>query len=76
VGAFRRIEPVPASAFGLPGGGEIWAEKLCVVYAARAVRRLGAPTEPGHLAVRLTLEDALEALASEGQREMLARALA
>ena len=35
------------------GGGEVRAEKLCVVYAARATARLGAPSEAGHVALVL-----------------------
>ena len=80
VGAFRHFDAVPAGAFGpVPegaGDGRIWAEKLCVVYAARAVARLGAPTEAGHVAVLLRPEDARLALASDGQRAMLERVLA
>lgn len=56
--------------------GRVWAEKLCVVYAARAARRLGPPTEPGHAAVALSEADARLALTSEGQRALLDRALA
>lgn len=56
--------------------GPVWAEKLCVVYAARAARRLGPPTEPGHAAVVLGEEDARLALPSEGARALLDRALA
>ena len=77
VGAFRAFQTVPPDAFVPPvGTQEIEAEKICVVYAARAVRRLGAATEPGHLAVHLAEADALEAVGHGGQRAMLARALA
>lgn len=77
VGAFRDFALVPPDAFGpSEGTAEIPAEKVCTVYAARAVRRLGPPSEPGHLAVHLTEWDALEALEHPGSRAMLARALA
>lgn len=42
LGAFRRFVYMPEYA--------IWAEKLCTVFLARPVRRLGPPTEPGHTA--------------------------
>lgn len=74
IGAFREFMPVPPDAFAA-ATGDVWAEKVCVVYAARAVRRLGAATEPGHLAVPMTEADALLALGIGGQAEFLARAL-
>ncbi|SDX88377.1 8-oxo-dGTP diphosphatase [Citreimonas salinaria] len=42
LGAFRRFTFMPEY--------DLWAEKLCTIYLARPVRRLGAPSEPGHLA--------------------------
>lgn len=57
------------------GGRQVWAEKLCVVYAGRAVARLGPPSEAGHAAVVLPPEDALRALGGTGQGALLARAL-
>ncbi len=40
LGAFRRFVFMPEY--------DLWAEKLCTVYLARPIRRLGLPTEPGH----------------------------
>lgn len=42
LGAFRRFVFMPEY--------DLWAEKLCIVYLAFPVRRLTAPTEPGHSA--------------------------
>lgn len=57
------------------GGGDVWAEKVCTVYAARAVRRLGPPSEAGHAALVLTPRDAARSLTDAGQSALLARAL-
>ncbi|MDE3029213.1 MAG: NUDIX hydrolase, partial [Paracoccaceae bacterium] len=43
LGAFRRFTFMPEY--------EIWAEKLCTVYLARPVLRLGPPVEAGHTEV-------------------------
>lgn len=67
LGAFRRFTFMPDYGF--------WAEKLCTVYLARPVLRLGEPTEPGHQAVWLSPHDALSRLGNEGDRGMLARLL-
>ena len=83
LGAYRVFDSVPAEAFaGGPGGdggdrsGRVRAEKVCTVYAARGARRLGPPSEPGHAAVVMSVEDALLALTGPGQGAMLARARA
>lgn len=68
LGAFRRFTFMPEY--------DRWAEKLCTVYAARPVRPVGPPTEPGHRAVWLPLDEALEALGNDGDRHFLAAALA
>ena len=75
---FKRVQPDSfADGAGGPGRGEkVWAEKLCTVYAARAGRRLGPPTEAGHAPVVLAPAAARRALACEGQRALLDRALA
>ena len=84
LGAYRMFKRVPGDAWP-PGGagrepagpdGRAWAEKVCTVYAARAGRRLHPPTEPGHAAVVLGVEDARLALSNEGDRRLLDRALA
>ena len=84
LGAYRVFKRVPGDAWprgGAGGGptgpdGRAWAEKVCTVYAARAGRRLHPPTEPGHAAVVLGVEDARLALSDEGGRRLLDRALA
>ncbi|MFN3145070.1 MAG: NUDIX domain-containing protein [Paracoccaceae bacterium] len=60
LGAFRRFTYMPEY--------DLWAEKLCTVYAARPVRRLGPPSEPGHSAHWLPLGDAARALGNSGDR--------
>jgi 8-oxo-dGTP diphosphatase len=64
LGAFRRFTFMPEY--------DLWAEKLCIVYLARPVRRLGPPTEAGHSAVWLPVEKALTLLGNPGDRGMLA----
>jgi 8-oxo-dGTP diphosphatase len=65
IGAFRRFTFMPEY--------DLWAEKLCTVYLARPVRRLGPPTEAGHSAVWLSINAALARLGNPGDRAMLAR---
>ena len=66
IGAFRRFTYMPEY--------DRWAEKLCTVYLARPVRPHGPPTEAGHTAVWMPVERALELLANDGDRAMLALA--
>ena len=54
---------------------EIWARKVCQVYLARPVRRLGPPSEPAHNAIWMPIPTALDLLAMHGDRAFLARAL-
>ncbi|QUS36078.1 NUDIX hydrolase [Falsirhodobacter algicola] len=68
LGTYRRFTYMPEY--------DRWAEKVCHVHIARPVLRIGAPTEPRHHALWLPAADALEALGTEGDRAMLARALA
>lgn len=65
LGAFRRFTYMPDY--------DLWAEKVCTVYLARPVRRLGPPTEAGHTAVWMTVDAALRHLGNDGDRGMLAR---
>lgn len=67
LGAFRRFTYMPEY--------DLWAEKLCTVYLARPVRRLGPPTEPGHTALWLEAGTALDLLGNDGDRAMLLQAL-
>jgi 8-oxo-dGTP diphosphatase len=67
LGAFRRFTYMPEY--------DLWAEKLCTVYLAQPVRRLGPPSEPGHTAIWLPLEEAGARLGNPGDRAMLTRFL-
>lgn len=60
LGAFRRFTYMPEY--------DLWAEKLCTIYLARPIRRLGPPSEPGHTAVWMTLEAAVQELGNAGDR--------
>lgn len=66
-GAFRRFCYMPEY--------DLWAEKLCTVYVARPVLRVGPPSEPGHTAVWMDVRAALRELGNAGDRAMLARIL-
>ena len=67
LGAFRRFTYMPEY--------DLWAEKLCQVFVARPVMRLGPPSEPGHTAVWMSPNVALGALANDGDRVFLERLL-
>jgi 8-oxo-dGTP diphosphatase len=67
VGAFRQFTWMPD--YG------IHAEKVCHVFLGRPGICLGPPPEAGHRALWMTPEAALRALAGDGNRRMLARAL-
>ena len=66
IGAFRRFTYMPEY--------DRWAEKLCAIYSARPVRRLGPPPEAGHSAVWMPMAQAARLLANEGDRHFLLRA--
>lgn len=67
LGAFRRFTFMPEY--------DLWAEKLCTVYTARPVLRVGPPTEAGHQAVWMQPAAALNLLGNPGDKAMLAFAL-
>ena len=67
LGAFRRFTYMPEY--------DLWAEKMCTIYVARPVLRVGPPTEPGHTAVWIDPIAALKLLGNPGDRAMLALAL-
>ena len=50
---------------------DLWAEKLCHIYVARAVRPLHPPTEPGHAALVVPAAEAVALVASAGDRAIL-----
>lgn len=64
LGAFRRFTYMPEY--------DLWAEKLCTVYLARPVLRLGPPAEAGHQAVWMTLDAAARELGNAGDRHFVA----
>jgi 8-oxo-dGTP diphosphatase len=67
LGAFRRFTYMPEY--------DLWAEKLCIIYAARPVARLGDPTEPGHSVVWLSPLEAAGVLGNPGDRAFVLRHL-
>lgn len=58
LGAFRRFTFMPDY--------DLWAEKLCTVYLAHPVRRVAAPSEPGHRAHWLSPSEAVDMLGNPG----------
>ncbi len=68
LGAFRRYTYMPDY--------DLWAEKLCHVYVARPVRRIGPPSEPGHDAVWAPGATAIDMLDNDGDRAFLRAYLA
>ena len=67
IGAFRRFTFMPEY--------DLWAEKLCVIYAAFPVRAHSDPTEPGHSALWMPALDAAQHLGNPGDRAVLLRFL-
>lgn len=65
IGAYRRFTYMPEY--------DRWAEKICQIYLARPVLRLGPPSELGHEAIWATPRAALDLLANEGDRYFLAQ---
>ena len=64
LGAFRRFTWMPEY--------KRFAEKLCHVYVAHPVSRLGLPSEPNHVALWVEPARALQALANPGDAALLA----
>lgn len=50
---------------------KLYAEKICSIFVARPIQRLGPPSEAGHSAHWFTPADALDALEDPGSRAML-----
>ena len=67
LGAFRRFTYMPEY--------DLWAEKLCTVYLARPVQRIGPPSEPGHSAVWADPAAAARILGNPGDRHFLSSLL-
>jgi 8-oxo-dGTP diphosphatase len=55
---------------------DIWAEKICTIYLARPILRLGPPEEPGHSAHWAAPREAVSLLDNPGDRTFLLRHLA
>lgn len=68
LGAFRRFVFMPEY--------DLWAEKLCHVYAARPVRQIADPVEPDHATLLLSPVQSVRALGNDGDRMFLQRYLA
>lgn len=67
IGTYRRFTYMPEY--------DLYAEKICTIFLARPILRLGPPSEAGHSAVWASFETAVQLLANEGDRDMLIRAL-
>lgn len=65
IGMFRRFAYMPEY--------DLWAEKIGHIYLARPVRQIGPPTEPGHLALWMSPQDAAQRLAAESDRHFMRR---
>ncbi|WP_136636114.1 NUDIX domain-containing protein [Pseudooceanicola onchidii] len=65
VGVYKRYAYMPEY--------DKWAEKLCTIYVARPVRPKGAPTEPGHSAIWMPADMAVDLMADPGSVAMVAR---
>ena len=60
LGGYRRFVYMPEY--------ELWAEKICTIYVARPVRRIGPPGEDGHMPVFADWDTAMTKVASVGDR--------
>ena len=68
LGAFRRFTYMPEY--------DLWAEKICHIFHAMPIRRMGPPTEAGHTAVWSDRRTALALLANEGDEDFVRRWMA
>lgn len=67
LGAFRRFTFMPEY--------DLWAEKMCAVYVARPVAKIGPPIEPDHSAHFVAAFDAPSLIDNAGDRHFLINAL-
>jgi 8-oxo-dGTP diphosphatase len=63
LGAFRRFAFMPEY--------DLWAEKICHIYHAFPVRKLGEPIEPDHSVHWVNPELAIDTLGNPGDRAFL-----
>ncbi|KUJ78066.1 NUDIX hydrolase [Ruegeria marisrubri] len=64
IGAFRRFTYMPEY--------DLWAEKVCLIYRAKPVRRLGPPTEAQHQPLWMEAGEAARRLGNAGDRHFAA----
>lgn len=64
-GVFRRFVYMPEY--------DLWAEKLCQIYVARPLQRIGPPKEKGHEAVWMDQDKAIDLLGNPGDRYFAAQ---
>ena len=62
-GAFRRFVYMPEY--------DLWAEKVCTVFVAKPVRRIGDPTEAGHSDHLIPFEDARDIVVNPGDNSFV-----
>jgi len=67
LGVYRRFTYMPEY--------DLWAEKLCKIFLARPILRLGPPREAGHTAIWTDSANGGMLLQNEGDRDILARVL-
>ena len=67
LGAFRRFVFMPEY--------DLWAEKLCHVYAADPVCQIAEPIEPHHATLMLSHREAIAAVGNDGDRLFLSQFL-
>ena len=65
IGAYRRFCYMPEY--------DKWAEKLCHIYMARPVHRLGPPTEAEHMPLWMPMSEAARAIAGAGDRAFVSQ---
>ncbi|HGG05979.1 MAG TPA: NUDIX domain-containing protein [Aliiroseovarius sp.] len=68
LGVFRHFTYMPEY--------DLWADKVCSIYAARPVRRIGPPSEAGHTAVWADKITAADIVGSRGAQAFLRAFLA
>ncbi|MBE1286004.1 MAG: NUDIX domain-containing protein [Rhodobacteraceae bacterium] len=64
-GTFRRFVYMPEY--------DLWAEKVCQVFVAQPLIKVGAPAEAGHEALWMGAQDAARSLLNPGDRYFAAR---
>lgn len=67
LGAFRKFAYMPEY--------DKWAEKVCHIYEALPVTRLGPPTEPDHIPLWMDAKTAIHALHNDGDAAFVASLL-